>query len=189
MKDADSGSGQYDASESRVSGVVKWFDVSRGFGFMVGDGGEGDVLLHFSVLREHARRALPEGARVDCVAARRERGLQARRVLAIDLSCAIGPDPDMEIPRPRDHADHAALAATAGAFEPVTVKWFNRLKGYGFIVRDADAATDIFLHMEVVRRAGLEGIEPGQPLAARIAAGRKGPLAVELDERGRACPD
>src|SRR5690349_6883106 len=105
------------------SGVVKWFDVTRGFGFIVADDPQvGDILVHFSVLQDHGRRSLPEGARVDCVAVKRQRGLQAREILSIDLSQAV------EAPRPRqgDRADRLRLIDNAGPFEPVTVKWFNR---------------------------------------------------------------
>src|ERR1051325_7008756 len=78
-----------------ATGSVKWFDATRGFGFIVGDAGEGDILLHFSVLRDHNRRTLPEGTRVVCEIVQRDRGLQARRVLSFDLSTATGPDADV----------------------------------------------------------------------------------------------
>lgn len=160
-----------------VRGCVKWFDSTRGFGFLVCEGSDGDVLVHFSALREHGRRTLPEGATVECLAVRRERGLQARRVLAFDLSTATGPDLETQARRAAAHVDPDDLESAAGAYEPVRVKWFNRLKGYGFLVRDGDPA-DIFIHMEVVRRAGLADLAPEQYLRARIADGRKGPLAV-----------
>lgn len=176
-----SGGGSVEDGEIAISGVIKWFDVTRGFGFAVSDDPSiGDVLVHFSVLQSHGRRSLPEGARVEARAVQRGRGYQAREVLTIDLSEAVE---EPTAPRSRvgaDRVDPAGLIDRAGPFEPTVVKWFNRLKGYGFLVRDSDGR-DVFVHMETLRRAGIDAVEPDQPLQARIVTGRKGPLAVAVE--------
>jgi len=168
--------------ELRFSGRVKWFDATRGFGFIVDPQVAGDILVHFSILAEHGRRCLPEGASVEGLAVRQERGIQARLISTIDLSTALP-----ILPRsPHDEAnrpDRSALADSAGAYEPVEVKWFNRVKGYGFLVRcgaSADEPEDIFVHMETARIAGLPELISEQRLEARIAAGNKGLTAVEI---------
>lgn len=163
----------------RVRGRVKWFDATRGFGFLVSEQVEGDVLIHFSVLREHDRRSLPEGAIVECIAEKQDRGLQARRILSIDLSDAM-PSPSRTTTSPAQRADRKALVDAAGDYEPVEVKWFNRVKGYGFVTRVDHPDQDIFVHMETVRLAGIVDMMPGDQLEARVADGRKGLTAVEL---------
>ena len=163
-----------------VTGRVKWFDATRGFGFLVSDELDGDVLLHFSVLREHGRRSVPEGAIIECIPVRLERGLQAKRILSIDLSAALPQQPRSSIPA-SERADRKALADAAGEFEPVEVKWFNRVRGYGFVKRpDELGGEDVFVHMETVRSAHLGELQPGQMLEARIAPSSKGLTAIEL---------
>ena len=166
--------------EEIVVGTVKWFDPVRGYGFLVPKSGEGsDILVHFTVVRDTGRRTLPEGATLTCAVVARDRGRQARRIIDIDLTTAIGPDPETVAARASDRVDPQAMIAAAGSYEDVTVKWFNRLKGFGFVIRPG-SATDIFVHMETVRRAGLVELEPGQALRVRVAPGHKGPLAVVI---------
>ena len=163
-----------------VVGRVKWFDATRGFGFIVSDALDGDILVHFSVLREHGRRSLPEGALIECIPMRLDRGLQAKKILSIDTGPAVAPAPRPARSTSKD-VDRKALSESAGDYEPVEVKWFNRVKGYGFVNRVGEPEPhDVFVHMETVRTSGLGDLQPGQRIEARIADGRKGLTAVEL---------
>ena len=161
-----------------VSARVKWFDATRGFGFLVSDSLDGDILIHFSVLKEHGRRSLPEGALVECIPARLDRGLQAKKILSIDTTESVLPV--RRPPSSVDRADRSGLSENAGDYETVEVKWFNRAKGYGFLNRPGIDGQDIFVHMETVRNAGLGELQQGEMVEARIAEGRKGLTAVEL---------
>jgi len=163
-----------------ITGKVKWFDATRGFGFVVSDEIDGDILIHFSVLRDHGRRSIPEGTTIECIPVRLDRGLQAKKVLSIDLSSALPQQPRSSISS-AERADRTALSDAAGEFEPVEVKWFNRVRGYGFVKRaDELGGEDVFVHMETVRNAHLPELQPGQKLQARIAPSGKGLTAVEL---------
>jgi len=155
-----------------VSGVIKWFDASKGYGFVVPDNGWPDVLLHVTVLRRDGYQTAYEGARIVVECLQRAKGYQAFRVVSMDESTAIHP---AQLPPPRTHA---SVTPTSG-LERAQVKWFNRLRGFGFLTC-GEGTPDIFVHMETLRRYGMTELRPGQYVLVRYGPGSKGMMAAEI---------
>lgn len=158
---------------TEISGSIKWFDVAKGYGFILPDGGKGgDILLHVTCLRRDGFQTALEGARVVCLVKHGERGLQAFRVISMDASTAVHPAEDQQ------QRTHVAVTPESG-LERALVKWFNRTKGFGFLTR-GDGTEDIFVHMETLRRYGITELRPGQVVLVRFGRGNKGLMAAEI---------
>jgi cold shock protein len=164
------------ASVIELTGVIKWFDVSKGYGFIVPDNGMPDILLHVTCLRRDGFQVAYEGARIVVEVLQRPRGLQAFRILSMDESTAVHP---AQMPPQRTHV---TVTATSG-LERAQVKWFNRLRGFGFLTR-GEGTPDIFVHMETLRRFGLTELRPGQYVLVRFGPGPKGLMAAEVHPEG-----
>lgn len=164
-------------AEQLVGGRIKWFDMVKGYGFVTPDQPGGDILVHYNLLARFGRKSLPEGTRVVVAVRESPRGRQASAIVDLDVSKATGPDLERAAHRASHRQDPLDFVDKAGDFEPCEVRWFNRAKGYGFLLRD-DGVTQVFIHMETVRRGSFESLLPGQRLEARIHDGPRGALAV-----------
>lgn len=156
-----------------VVGQIKWFDLTKGYGFIKPSSGtQGDILLHQTCVRQSGFKAAYEGAKVVCEAVQGPKGLQARRLISLDNSTAQPSEP------PAQRAARYVAEPHGPAFD-ATVKWFNRGKGYGFVSRGPDTP-DVFVHMETLRRSGIRELRQGQRVRVRAGDGPKGELAAEI---------
>jgi cold shock protein len=161
-----------DGDPRRVSGFVKWFDPTKGFGFVVAEEGGPDILLHANVLRNYGQSSVADGAGIEVVAQATARGVQAIEVISID------PMPGV----PQDEGERSGFAEPVDMslpLEPARVKWFDKGKGFGF-ANIFGRPADVFLHVEVLRRSGLADLQPGEAVALRVVEGKRGLMAVQV---------
>ena len=159
--------------QNRFRGRVKWFNATKGFGFVVTEEPGPDILIHINVLRNFGRSSVSEGSTVELVANESRRGLQATEIIEII------PPPAFEISDEDESAHGAEHVHVLGDFVPARVKWFDKQRGFGFVNVFGDAE-DVFIHMEVLRSNGLSDLQAGEAIAVQVSTGPRGKLVSEI---------
>jgi CspA family cold shock protein len=175
---------------------VKWFNPEKGFGFVEMTDGSGEAFLHIRQVEAAGYSALESGTTLVIKVGTGQKGPQVQEIVSVDTSTAE-PEPPRGArpPRPPRAGGPGPGAGQSGGFSrpssprpvsgppevPATVKWFDSVKGYGFVSVEGESK-DLFLHISVVERAGLGQLDQGQAVRVAIVEGRKGPEvgAIEL---------
>ena len=160
---------------------VKWFNPDKGFGFVELTDGSGEAFLHIRQVEAAGHSSLPSGTALVVQVGPGQRGPQITEILRVDTSTAQ-PEPARS-PRPpgRPSPSRQAGSVVASPDRVGTVKWYDEVKGFGFIAVQGESK-DLFVHVSVLQRAGLSRLDQGQTVRIAIVEGRKGPEvgAIEL---------
>ena len=162
------------------SGVVKFFNGAKGFGFIAPDDGGADIFVHVSAVERSGLGGLNEG---DTVNFEIEADRRSGKPAAIDLQ-VTGSSPVERAPRaagpPRSFERRGGDGGGRGAAPPReamgagsgVVKWFNPTKGFGFIQPNG-GGQDVFVHISAVERAGLSSLAEGQTISYDLEQDRR----------------
>jgi cold shock protein len=150
-----------------VEAAVKWFNATKGYGFVELAGG-GDAFLHLKALREIGRQTLPSGAKVRVVARTGSRGAEVVRIVEVDTRSAIERSPR------RSTFDPSAAFELTGK-----VKWFDDARGFGFVASD-DFGRDVFVHSTTLDASGVDALFEGQAVSMRVVETPKGREAIAI---------
>ncbi|PRD38715.1 UNVERIFIED_CONTAM: cspV [Trichonephila clavipes] len=162
-----------DADAQLVHGKVKWFDPAKGFGFIVGEEGGADILLHANVLRNYGQSTVADGTGISVLVQNTQRGVQAVEVVKIE------PPGGTSFPVVEGQASATAEEIAARPLEPARVKWFDKGKGFGF-ANVFGRSEDVFIHIEVLRQSGFADLAAGEAVCLRIIEGKRGRMAVQV---------
>jgi len=153
-----------DITHREITAVVKWFNPAKGFGFVQPSDGSPDAFMHISVVERSGHGTLPQGATIICDLCAGQKGPQVATVHSVTSMPEAPPQPD-----PGEAAEMEG-----------TVKFYNREKGFGFVVPDG-GGKDVFVSARVLEHAGIPGLDPEQRVRMMIRMGQKGPMADRVE--------
>lgn len=171
---------QQQVTQANVTATVKWFNGSKGFGFVAPADGTPDAFLHISALERAGLTQIAEGTTIVCDLGQGNRGPQVVWVHEVDASTAVenpssGPaGRDGGAPR-RPQQDRGPAQTYEGV-----VKFFSAEKGFGFVAVD-EGGKDVFVHIKALERSGIRALETGQRVRVVTTQGQKGPQADSVD--------
>lgn len=152
----------------QIEAVVKWFNLSKGFGFVAPSDNTPDAFLHVSVLTRAGLQQIAEGTKLLVEIGNGPKGRQIKSILSV-----LGQAP-VEAPTEERPAPTGPVEEMMG-----TVKWYRPEKGFGFISPD-DEGKDVFVHKTIVGRLGLTSLETGQRVSMSVHMADKGREAVDV---------
>jgi cold shock protein len=185
----------------QADGIVKWFNGSKGFGFVAINNNASDAFLHISVVTRAGLQGLAENTRLRCMVVPSDRGMQVTHILEIMGVDQNAPpashNANMGGPRrernddyrdqPRARYDEAPRQHTprpqpSGPEVEVNgeIKWYKTDKGFGFAMPE-DGGKDVFIHRSVLERAGLDNLETGRKIRMMVTSSAKGREASKID--------
>lgn len=168
------------SSAPTLDATVKWFNATKGFGFVELSDGSGDAFIHIAKLQALGHDSVEPGTKLTVQVGKGQKGPQIEAVISIDASSAAAPrQSPRPAPRERSGRDRGSVDTTDAVDVEGTLKWYNAEKGFGFAVCN-DGDRDVFIHVSVVERAGLRGLDEGQRVAMKVAKTAKGREAISI---------
>lgn len=187
-------------SQSGARAIVKWFNPTKGFGFVTPEDGSPDAFLHISAVQAAGHETLPEGAIIVCDLSHGPKGPQVAAITSVDTSTTNAGGRPQRAPSNHGDSGYGAPRGDSGYGAPQrsggwagdgdngdggatvdgTVKWFNADKGFGFVAPHG-GGKDIFIHRSALERSGLHGLTDGEPVRLTVRQGQKGPEAVRVE--------
>ena len=158
-------------------GVVKFFNPQKGFGFIVRDDGGEDVFVHISAVEQAGLTDLADGQPLEFTLVDRGGRVSATDIKIDGEPMAVSRAPRDDAAGPGSGGDRGPQRQLTGEKAQGTVKFFNAMKGFGFISRD-DGQPDAFVHISAVERAGMPTINEGDRLEFEIEVDRRGKYAA-----------